>query len=93
MIDLKLLQTFCSTDLTRPNLQQPFTINGDTYATDGRIVIKVPAVEGVQAATKWHPVEQLLIFFLKTSKIQATGRLHHCLIATVSGVRDEERHG
>lgn len=41
------LQPFCSTDETRPNIAKPFSIGDWTYATDGRIIIRVPRLAEV----------------------------------------------
>lgn len=41
MIDLL---PFCSKDETRPILMSPFNANGYTYATDGAILVRVPAL-------------------------------------------------
>jgi hypothetical protein len=40
------LQPFCGTDPTRFHLHSPFPVNGHTYATDGRILIRVPLITG-----------------------------------------------
>ena len=51
-MDLKTLQTFCS-ESARYNTATPFTIGEWTYATDLRVVIRVPKVAGViEAAGK-----------------------------------------
>lgn len=71
MIDLKLLQTFCSTDDMRLGLQSPLTINGYTYATDGRIIIKVPAIDGVPETTKEILIARICAEF---SGVKNTGR-------------------
>jgi len=39
------LQTFASTDETRPELLKPFTLGQWTYSTDGRVLVRVPAAE------------------------------------------------
>jgi hypothetical protein len=39
MIDLK---PFCSSDTDRPNLHKPFSLGELTYATNGRIIVRVP---------------------------------------------------
>lgn len=41
------LMHFCATD-ERPVLEQPWTRDGYTYATNGRILLRVPAVEGIE---------------------------------------------
>lgn len=49
MITLELLQSFCAGDI-RPAIMKPWTLpDGFTYATDGRIAIKVPALLAVPA--------------------------------------------
>jgi hypothetical protein len=40
------LQPFCGTEPTRLALHQPFPVNGYTYATDARILIRVPFIPG-----------------------------------------------
>lgn len=47
-LTLEQLQPFCSRDEGRHLLHKPFTRDGWTYATDGRIVIRVPAIDGVE---------------------------------------------
>jgi hypothetical protein len=51
MIDL---EKFCSTDLTRPYLMKPFTIGEWTYATNGRICVRVPAM------AEWPSIEKTI---------------------------------
>jgi len=41
------LKKFCSTDITRPNLELPFSQGGYTWAADGRILIRVPEIPGI----------------------------------------------
>jgi len=41
------LQPFCWPDNTRPTIQTPWTADGFTYATDGLICIRVPALPEV----------------------------------------------
>jgi len=41
---LEDLQKFCSSDGTRYKLSTPFSIEDHTYACDGRIIIRVPAI-------------------------------------------------
>lgn len=47
MLNPQELIPFCSTDETRPSLRQPYTRGGYTYATDGRIAVRVPAIDGI----------------------------------------------
>lgn len=42
------LRPFCSTDPIRPGLLEPFTDDEHTYATDGKIMIRVPAIGGIK---------------------------------------------
>ena len=56
MITREQLATFCyKDDEMRPELQQPFTVGDFTYATDGRILIRVPRLDGVEKGChdKW----------------------------------------
>ncbi len=41
---LEQLKPFCSRDLTRTGILEPFTVGPYTYATDGRIIVRVPAI-------------------------------------------------
>lgn len=50
MITKELLQTFCSEDETRPNIMHPFNFAEHTIATDGRILVAVPKMDGFQEA-------------------------------------------
>lgn len=45
-MNLQDLKKFCSTDHTRPTILKPFTQDGFTFATDGRILVRIPAIEG-----------------------------------------------
>lgn len=47
MITIELLQNFCGTDDARVGIHKPFTQSGYTWATDGRIAVRVPAMESV----------------------------------------------
>lgn len=51
-MNLELLQKFCSTDPSRESLHHPITQGDYTYATDGRICVRVPAIEGAQFALR-----------------------------------------
>jgi hypothetical protein len=44
---LEDLQKFCSNDESRTGITQPFTWDSYTFATDGKIMVRVPKVEGV----------------------------------------------
>jgi len=48
---LELLQTFCSKDETRQSIRAPFTFEGYTYASDGRILIQVKEIPGAAKCT------------------------------------------
>ena len=61
MIIAAELQPFCSTDEARPYLHKPWTRDGYTYATDGRIMIKVPALLEVPKNPKGPNCEKLLV--------------------------------
>ena len=43
---------FCSRDRNRNYLSSPFVIGGFTYATDGRVAVRVPGEHGVPATEK-----------------------------------------
>lgn len=45
-ISIKFLFKFCSTDPTRSYLHNPWNSGGYTWATDGRVLIRIPEVEG-----------------------------------------------
>jgi len=49
-IPLELLQKFCSQDKTRAYLMTPFSSRDFTFATDGRVLIRVRRIEGVREA-------------------------------------------
>jgi len=53
-MNLDLLKTFCGTDETRPSLMEPFSDDRYTYATDGRIIVRVPRIESITGHEK-HP--------------------------------------
>lgn len=52
MLNPQELIPFCSTDETRPSLGQPYTRGGYTYATDGRVAVRVAAIEGIPDVEK-----------------------------------------
>ena len=41
-MNIEMLMPFCSKDESRPMLSAPFTIGKFTYATDGRVCVRVP---------------------------------------------------
>lgn len=47
MIALSRLRKFCSTDESRSVLLAPFSRGGDTYATDMRLIVRVPKLDSV----------------------------------------------
>jgi hypothetical protein len=49
------LQPFCSTCETRPQLARPYNLDGWTYATDGRICLRVPALADTEPNTDSPP--------------------------------------
>ena len=51
-ITLQDLQKFCIRDEARYELTHPFTVGDYTYATDGRIAIRVPALPEADATPK-----------------------------------------
>lgn len=53
MITREQLQAFCSQDETRAVLAEPWTHDGYTYATDGRMVVRVLALPGCQSGEDW----------------------------------------
>lgn len=57
---LETLKFFCSKDPTRPNISAPFGIGSYSYATDGRIVIRVPRINGVEENEKAPNAEKLI---------------------------------
>lgn len=50
------LQAFCSTDPTRPEVGKPFTRAGFTWATDGRVLVRVATIEGLDDGDLPWPV-------------------------------------
>ena len=42
-----LLKTFCSVSPIRPNLSEPWSWGNFTYASDGRVIIRVPKLESI----------------------------------------------
>jgi len=46
-MNLDQLKTYCSTDIQRKWVTQPFTVGDSTFATDGRILLRVPAIAEV----------------------------------------------
>jgi hypothetical protein len=47
VITTDVLEKFCSTDPNRASISVPWTSDGYTWATDGRVLIRVPAITGV----------------------------------------------
>ncbi|MCP3177282.1 hypothetical protein MJO47_09245 [Desulfuromonas sp. KJ2020] len=48
-MDMKILESFCSQDNEKHKLTQPFSIGEFTYATDGRVMIRVVKEESVES--------------------------------------------
>ena len=46
-MNLDQLKTYCSTDIQRKWVTKPFTVGDFTFATDGRILFRVPAIAEV----------------------------------------------
>lgn len=70
MIDLprqfKFLKAFCSTDELRMTLWEPFTQEGWSYATDGAIIVRIPAIPEITekcsyncGALNWSEAERV----------------------------------
>jgi hypothetical protein len=60
---LEDLRPFCSTVAHRTALHRPFTHKECTYATDGRILVKTPFIEGtltIEGAPSFESLEALL---------------------------------
>jgi len=61
----KDLQPFCWPDNTRPKIRTPWTTNGFTYASDGWLCVRVPALpevtrtDGPNAARVFKDVDRL----------------------------------
>jgi hypothetical protein len=63
MISTALLESFCSQAPTHPTICTPWTRDGYTYATNSKIIVRVPAIESVPenpqapnaAALGFHP--------------------------------------
>ena len=47
ILTVEFLREFCSTSESRPLLRNPFSLDGYTWATDGRLLVRVQAMEGV----------------------------------------------
>lgn len=45
-MNIELLQKFCSKDNLKPSLQNPFSQNGYTYATNSYIIVRVDKIDG-----------------------------------------------
>ena len=54
MISLDDLQQFCATDGLRPVLKRPVTVGEYTYASDGRVLVRVPALDGALGFDSHH---------------------------------------
>lgn len=66
------LQPFCATSDSRKYLREPFHINGHTFATDGRLMIRVPRRADIpepQAAVPDKAVEQIQQWFTDISAL------------------------
>ena len=44
---VELLSPFCSADEAREQIMQPFSQGEFTYATDGRIAVRIPRIDGI----------------------------------------------
>lgn len=103
MIDLK---PFCGTDETRPYLLKPFSFEDRTYATDGRIMVRVPRMADVPEITKhadWNkPMEGIDTVTLSPLSLTLPPKPPHgeecsacdgSAVQMVSSIRTGERHG
>jgi hypothetical protein len=59
MITKALMQEFCSIDRRRPKLSRPWTRNEFTYASDGLVCIRVPALADVEDNPEAYATEHL----------------------------------
>lgn len=46
-MNLETLKQFCSRDTTRTQIQQPWSMDGHSFATDGHILMRVPRLDQV----------------------------------------------
>lgn len=46
------LQKFCGTDWYRPYLHKPFSAEGFTWATNGHVIVRVDAIDGIEPLPK-----------------------------------------
>lgn len=68
MITLADLQPFCLTGKFRPYLNRPFNSAGHTYATNGHIMVRVPAIDGVAGCDYALMEERVVETFSNTQK-------------------------
>jgi hypothetical protein len=54
-MDLQLLRKFCGIDVKRPALRDPWTQGQYTYASDGRIVVRVPKLAAYPPVVRTVP--------------------------------------
>ena len=58
-MNLEQLKTFCGIEKTRPKLLDPFSIGEFSFASDGRILVRVPKIESVALAADENFAKQV----------------------------------
>jgi len=61
MMTIERLRDFCSVDETRWELLSPFTQGEHSFATDGRLVVRVPRLEGVSTEPRKADAAKLFL--------------------------------
>jgi hypothetical protein len=62
MITLDQIKPFCSTDLYRIKLAEPFNLEEWTYATDGRIIVRIKRGPETLQTTKYVGINPLSVY-------------------------------
>jgi hypothetical protein len=55
-----ILKNFCTNDEGRPTIKEPFTISEYTYATDGRLIVRIPKIPEAKIQEDEHIIKTLL---------------------------------
>jgi hypothetical protein len=92
-VNLEQLRTFCTTDDTRVNLLFPYTIGEFSYASDGRMMVRIPKIEtdepipGPQSSPRLFPTHRTAAAELPPGWQELHGEENECEGCKGSGQR------
>lgn len=87
MITLADLQPFCLTGNSRPYLNRPFNSAGHTYATNGHIMVRVPAIHGVSGCD-YASMDELVVKAFRDNQMPAIAQMKLMSIIPIASDKD-----